>query len=428
MSDTTNYDDTKIKSTEWSGHDLNWVFCLFGTALGGGILYLPVAVGKFSFLSVCICLILALPMVIFAHRNICQMSIQSHQRPITLTHVIQDHLGTKVAVLYLTGFYFAMIMLLCIYCLAIVNILHQLLTYTDYSIDRGWLSFWVTFVAIFIMRFFENYTTHLVKYLVYILIGSILLSSIILIPYWNISRIFQLAPNLNIEIKSIFFLFPLVLFTFNYIHVCSPLVNVYRSLTGHKGWILNKVTSISKYNAYLLFIVIVSFTISCVLSMDIDKLLEAREKNLPVFAFLGHIISSNVLDIVGIFLSFLALSSSFFGTYLSAYEGFLQISIYRSKKNKNELIHNLQWAKNACAIVVGILGFFISFFNYDIINIIEIMITPLMFIGYILPVIALYVNDKHSNEYLKENPTWQNIYVLIMGVVALSGYLVSEIL
>ncbi|MDX7751925.1 HAAAP family serine/threonine permease, partial [Aeromonas caviae] len=56
--------------TGWRRHDTHWVISLFGTAVGAGILFLPINLGLGGIWPLVIVAVLAGPMTFLAHRGL----------------------------------------------------------------------------------------------------------------------------------------------------------------------------------------------------------------------------------------------------------------------------------------------------------------------------------------------------------------------
>lgn len=58
------------RTCSWTKHDTHWVLSLFGTAVGAGILFLPINIGIGGFWPLIIMTLLAFPMTYLAHRGL----------------------------------------------------------------------------------------------------------------------------------------------------------------------------------------------------------------------------------------------------------------------------------------------------------------------------------------------------------------------
>ncbi|TMP75297.1 HAAAP family serine/threonine permease, partial [Pseudoalteromonas ruthenica] len=72
----------------WSQHDTQWVLSLFGTAVGAGILFLPINIGIGGFWPLLIMTVLAFPMTYLAHRGLARFVLSSKQTDADFTDVV----------------------------------------------------------------------------------------------------------------------------------------------------------------------------------------------------------------------------------------------------------------------------------------------------------------------------------------------------
>lgn len=56
----------------WRKSDTVWMLGLYGTAIGAGVLFLPINAGIGGLIPLLIMLVLAFPMTFFAHRGMCR--------------------------------------------------------------------------------------------------------------------------------------------------------------------------------------------------------------------------------------------------------------------------------------------------------------------------------------------------------------------
>jgi amino acid permease len=58
---------------KWHRQDTTWALSFFGTAIGAGVLFLPISIGQGGVLTLFLALILAYPIVYFSHRGLAKM-------------------------------------------------------------------------------------------------------------------------------------------------------------------------------------------------------------------------------------------------------------------------------------------------------------------------------------------------------------------
>ncbi|HDR8054808.1 TPA: septum formation initiator, partial [Bacillus cereus] len=72
-------DNTAVKNEKyldpkkWHKQDTTWALSLFGTAIGAGVLFLPINAGSGGLLSLLLITILAYPVMYYSHRALAKM-------------------------------------------------------------------------------------------------------------------------------------------------------------------------------------------------------------------------------------------------------------------------------------------------------------------------------------------------------------------
>jgi 4-hydroxybenzoate polyprenyltransferase len=66
-----------VQSRGWSKQDTTWVISLFGTAVGAGILFLPINAGMGGFWPLVVMALLVGPMTYLAHRGLARFVLSS---------------------------------------------------------------------------------------------------------------------------------------------------------------------------------------------------------------------------------------------------------------------------------------------------------------------------------------------------------------
>ncbi|TMP76703.1 HAAAP family serine/threonine permease, partial [Pseudoalteromonas phenolica] len=108
-----------------------WVLSLFGTAVGAGILFLPINVGLGGFWPLIIMACAAFPMTYLAHRGLARFVLSSKHDDSDFTDVVQEHFGAGAGRLISLLYFLSIFPILLIYGVGLTNtvndfIVHQL--------------------------------------------------------------------------------------------------------------------------------------------------------------------------------------------------------------------------------------------------------------------------------------------------------------
>lgn len=115
----------------WRKSDTMWMLGLYGTAIGAGVLFLPINAGVGGLIPLIIMAIIAFPMTYFAHRGLTRFVLSGKNPGEDITEVVEEHFGVGAGKLITLLYFFAIYPILLVYSVAITNtvesfMLHQL--------------------------------------------------------------------------------------------------------------------------------------------------------------------------------------------------------------------------------------------------------------------------------------------------------------
>lgn len=111
--------DTSWKA--WRRTDTVWMLSLYGTAVGAGVLFLPINAGAGGLIPLIIMAILAFPMTFFSHRGLTRFVLSGKNPGADITEVVEEHFGSGIGKIITAFYFFAIYPLLLIYGVAITN-------------------------------------------------------------------------------------------------------------------------------------------------------------------------------------------------------------------------------------------------------------------------------------------------------------------
>lgn len=419
------YKETSVppstKKTPWNSFDTHWVLGLFGTAVGAGILFLPINAGIYGIFPVLLMVVLVLPMTYLAHRGLARFVLSSKSINDNITEVLDDSFGQTSGYI-INILYFLAIYPICLaYGVGITNTINSfLVNQLHIIIIPRWL---LAIVLITLMMAVMVKGPHLMlkitAWIVYPLIISLLICSLYLIPSWQLSAFdFHNIPSLSTFALALLTTIPVLVFAFNHSPAISSFVVDVRS-TYKVGTEEYKINSILFITSILLTIFIMFFVISCILSLSPQQLLEARQQNIPILSYFANISTNNTfLLYVAPIVALTAIVSSFFGHYLGAFEGLngiihKQITQLGKTPNTKYISNFSAWFIYLSMIIVAIL-------NPSILGFIEDLGGPIIAaILFLMPIYAIYkipAMQKYSNK-------WVNIFVGVIGLITILSLL-----
>lgn len=115
----------------WRKTDTVWMLGLYGTAIGAGVLFLPINAGIGGLLPLLIMALIAFPITFFAHRGMTRFVLSGNGKCNDITDVVKEHFGNRMGNFITLLYFFAIYPILLVYSVAITNtvesfIVHQL--------------------------------------------------------------------------------------------------------------------------------------------------------------------------------------------------------------------------------------------------------------------------------------------------------------
>ncbi|WP_297814342.1 aromatic amino acid transport family protein [uncultured Helicobacter sp.] len=410
---------------QWNRFDTRWTLSLFGTAVGAGILFLPIRAGTGGFYPVVLMSLLIFPMVWLSHRALSRFVNESKSTEHDITHAAEEYWGRKTS-LFITFLYFFAIYPICLaYGVGITNtfasfFVHQLHlvalydtdTMTLYPLVRAGLALVLVSAMMSVMLLKEEIITKACNALVYPLCAVLFAFSLYLIPYWKLESL-QKIPSLKDLIQVIWLTLPVLVFAFNH----SPAISTF-TLSVRKTYdnSQEKANQILFRTSLLLLFFVMFFVFSCILCLNAEDFAKAREANIPILSYFANQFHTPIIALGAPLVAFLAIVSSFFGHYFGAFEGLNGIvrkAIKLSGKEPN--IRNIKVFSTLFMYITIIL---VAYLNPSILGFIEDLGGPIIAaILFLMPILAIW-SVKKLKKY--KNPFLDG-FVFITGLLTITS-------
>ncbi|NQZ49730.1 MAG: HAAAP family serine/threonine permease [Moritella sp.] len=418
---TTTITDSTTNAAKWNKADTEWVLSLFGTAVGAGVLFLPIKAGLGGFWPLVVLALIAGPMTWLAHRSLARFVLSSKNPDADITDVVEEHFGKGSAKLITFAYFFAIYPIVLIYGVGITNtfesfIVNQLDIFEIVDnvkvsgIPRwllsGGLIAAMTAMILFGKDLMLKATSALVYPLVIILFGL----SLFLIPSWNTSML-TIVPEASSFLPVIWLSIPLIVFSFNHSPVISQFAKAQRKSYGENA--VAKSDLICKRAGQMLLGFVMLFVFSCVLSLSPEQLAEAKAQNISILSYLANVHDSVLIQYFGPFVAFAAITSSYFGHYLGAQEGLNGLVKQVIPKASEKKISTFSIA------FIVLTTWAVAIINPSVLGLIETIGAPMIAaILFLMPMVAIkkvpamqkYASDKAAN-----------IFVTICGLLAITS-------
>lgn len=405
----------------WQKSDTTWTLSLFGTAVGAGVLFLPINAGLGGVWPLILLTILVAPMTYFAHRNLSRLVIGTVRDGEGLTEVVTEYFGPRAGTFLTLLYFFSIYPILLIYGVGITNTVEDFLVYNLHrsAPNRALLAALLILILMVILHAGERWILKVTQWIVYPLVIMLSAISLYLIPHWSLAPVI-FVPTRTDFIKTVWLTIPVLVFSFNH----SPAISLF-SLAQRRDygaeadrkamWILQRTSTI------LLFFVM-SFVISCVLSLSPEEMALAKQENTSILSFLGKKLDNSLMALLGPAVALLAIISSFFGHYAGAHEGLQRLVTVVSQRAG--INHQGKLVKGSIAIFLALSIWGAATLNPNILQMIESLSGPV--VAALLFVMPIYSFCKVPQLRRYREPL-SDLFTLLMGLAAISAIIYSFI-
>lgn len=411
MNTTTSAASTAQSSSKFSYKDFTRCLSLFGTAVGAGVLFLPIKAGAGGFWPLVILALIAAPMTWFAHKSLARFVLSAKKPEADITDTVEEHFGKTGANLITFAYFFAIYPIVLIYGVGITNTVDSFLVNQMgmESIPRWLLSGALIAAMTAGVVFGKELMLKATSAMVYPLVFILLALSFYLIPDWNTSMM-EVSPNWG-EMPSIVWLaIPIIVFSFNHSPIISQFSKEQRRVYGDDA--VKKTDAITGGAAMMLMGFVMFFVFSVVLSLSPEQLASAQEQNISVLSYLANVHESPLISYMGPLVAFAAITSSYFGHFLGAHEGLVGLIKSRSETPKSKI-------EKASLIFIVVTTWIVAIVNPSILGMIETMGAPMIAaILFLMPVFAM--NKVPAMAKYKTSAPVQ-IFTAICGLAAISS-------
>ncbi|KGK14951.1 aromatic amino acid transport family protein [Vibrio navarrensis] len=382
MNTTSNTASAVQSSSKFTYQDFTWCLSLFGTAVGAGVLFLPIKAGAGGFWPLVMLALIAAPMTWFAHKSLARFVLSSKNPEADITDTVEEHFGKTGANLITFAYFFAIYPIVLIYGVGITNTVDSFLVNQMgmASIPRPLLSGALILAMTAGVVFGKELMLKATSAMVYPLVFVLLALSFYLIPEWNTSMM-EVAPDWSAMPTVVWLAIPIIVFSFNHSPIISQFSKEQRKQFGDEA--VKKTDAITGGAAMMLMGFVMFFVFSVVLSMSPEQLASAKEQNISVLSYLANVHQSPLISYLGPLVAFAAITSSYFGHFLGAHEGL--VGLIKSRSNAS-----ISKIEKASLVFIVITTWIVAIVNPSILGMIETMGAPMIAaILFLMPVFAM---------------------------------------
>ncbi|MCL1092353.1 serine/threonine transporter [Shewanella kaireitica] len=410
-------DVATTKSLPWTRQDTTWMLSLFGTAVGAGILFLPINAGMGGFWPLVLMAAIIGPMTYLAHRGLSRFVCSSSKPGSDITDVVEEHFGVGAGKAITMLYFFAIYPIVLIYGVGITNTVDSFIVNQlgMASPPRFLLSGALIIAMMSVMVAGEKFMLKVTQLLVYPLVAILAFMSFYLIPDWKMDAL-NVVPSTGAFLGTVWLTIPVLIFAFNHSPAISQFSVALKREHGQNA--ARKADSILRNTTMMLVGFVMLFVFSCVLSLSPAQLAEAKANNLPILSYLANVHDSGFVSYFGPIIAFVAIISSFFGHYMGATEGMKGI-ISKQLRSSNKEVSDKKLNK----FILGFMFFTIwavAVINPSILGMIEALGGPIIAaILYLMPMYAIHKVPALAPYRGRVS----NIFVVVAGLLSMTAIL-----
>lgn len=414
----------ELDVNKWNKQDTTWMLGLFGTAIGAGVLFLPINAGIGGLIPLLIITCIAFPITFYAHRAFARFILASSKPESGITGVIQEYWGDGASRIFNIIYFWAIYTILLVYAVAVTNTVESFMTHQLQiaAPPRALLSFALICILLFIVRFGHDITVKVMSILVYPFIVSLIFMALWLVPHWNGAVFETMTPSFNAKTSiwmTLWMTFPVLVMSFNHYPIISPFVVKQRKTYGEVN-VDQKCGQIQKYGYILMITVVMFFVYSCILSLSPQDLALAKEQNISILSYLANHFQTPIIAWCAPLIAFIAIMKSFLGHYIGAHETMTQIIVDEAGK-KNLKLKNKSVDRIIFVFMI-LTCWFIAYKNPSILDIMVSISGPTgAVLVLLLPMYAIHKIPALSPYRNKLS----NVFVTIIGIITVSSIFYS---
>jgi len=410
----------EVSAKRWRKSDTVWMLGLYGTAVGAGVLFLPINAGAGGLIPLIIMALLAFPMTFFAHRALTRFVLSGKQPGDDITDVVEEHFGVGAGKLITLLYFFAIYPILLMYSVAITNTVESFMQHQLGLVPppRAVLSLLLIVGMMTVVRFGEQMIVKAMSVLVFPFVAVLMLMAAYLVPHWHGAALDTLTLTVQSGghgiLMTLWLAIPVMVFSFNHSPIISSFAVAKREEYGAGA---EKRCSRILARAHLMMVFTVMFFVfSCVLSLSPADLAAAKSQNITILSYLANHFNAPIIAWLGPIVAIVAITKSFLGHYLGAREGFNGL-IVKSLRSRGTSISPQRLNRLTSGFML-LTTWLVATLNPSILGMIETLGGPIIaMILFLMPMYAI----RRVPAMRQYSGKISNVFVTISGLLAISS-------
>lgn len=408
-----------VQPNKWNKTDTVWMFGLYATAVGAGTLFLPINAGLNGPLVLLLMALFAFPLTYLPHLALSRFVLSGSSRDGNIQDVVVEHFGVLAGKIIMVLYLMAFFPIVLVYSISITNALDSFLIHQFHlsPIPRIWLSLAVVVLLNLVLLRGKDTIVAAMGILVFPLLVFLMGISLYLVPTWQTEQFVSGLANTQFDTPelwhSLWLAVPVMVFSFSHAPIISSFASTQKSLYGDQAE--RRCARIMRYSYMLICVTVLFFVFSCVLSLSLQEMEQAKAQNITVLTILANKFSNPLIAYLGPVMAMLAMAKSYLGTSLGVTEGATSLidGLTRAagRPLSSVVTHRIS------GVILFLLTWAATVWNPSALHIIETISGPLIaVILFILPMYAV-----RAVPAMRRYRAVSNIFVLVMGMIALSA-------
>jgi serine transporter len=350
--------------------DFGWVIMCIGMAIGAGIVFLPVQVGRVG-LWIYLCSgLIGYPALWLSQRlyiNTLVASEKCENYPSIITGYLGRNMGLILGLLY----FLMLIKAIFGYSIASTNdsasFLHSFgITQTVWS-SNPFYGLAVICILVALASRGEKALFKISTGMVLTKLCVIVCLGFVMIPHWNFANVTSF-PEINYLIKQTIIMMPFTITSLLFSQCLSPLVISYR--THNENKIVAKYKAVRAMNiAYaILFVAIFFYAISFNLTMSQEQAIAAYHQNISALAMVAQGVLGNTVRIFSFILNIFAIMTAFFGAFLGFREALQGLAMNILRRFMPEEKINMTYVKYGIFSFAILIPWIVVLINFSLVR------------------------------------------------------------
>ncbi|NMM63385.1 hypothetical protein HBE96_11985 [Clostridium sp. P21] len=379
-------------ATKFNSTDFGWVIMCIGMAIGAGIVFLPVQVGRVGIWVYLFSGLIGYPALWLSQRlyiNTLVVSPKCESYP----SIISDYLGKNWGLILGFVYFLMLIKAIFTYSIACTNdsatFLHSF-GVTSTNLGRTPLyGLAVICILVALASQGEKFLFKIASGMVITKLSVIVVLAFIMMQHWSVANIVNF-PNFGYLIKQAIIMMPFTITSILFVQCLSPMVISYR--THNDSIVLAKYKAIRAMNiAYtILFISVFFYAISFNFAMSQQQAIAAYNQNISALAMVAQGIPGNTVKVFSLILNIFAIMTAFFGAFLGfreALQGLIMNILHRILPEEKI---NKTMVKYGIFAVAILLPWYVILINFSIVKFIIIFGPIYGLVNCLIPTYLVY--------------------------------------